>query len=185
MLSVQLQLEEEEEGRGRRGRLCPHTRPWSSDAHLSWAGGAGGGLSVAFTGAGAGGALPAGLEVLPTSTSGTHGCGGAELAALLPFGEAAQDVQARGRKTEEEAVEAANADHVFGAAFRPLVLQTNARRMRGFRVDVGHLKKIDRHSREKGTDLVFSISFLNFQKRQLYQDCSFLNLNFQILNVLS
>ena len=71
-----LELEEEEENLGWRGRFCPRTRPSSSDLNLSRAGRAASGLFSVLTAAGARATLPVGVEVLPTSTNRTHGCGG-------------------------------------------------------------------------------------------------------------
>ena len=71
-----LELKEEEEGLGWKGRFYLRTHPSSSHSNFSCAGGAAGGLSFALTAASARPALPASVEVLPTSSSRTQGCGG-------------------------------------------------------------------------------------------------------------
>ena len=84
-LLVELELEEEEEGLGWRGPFFPFTPRSSSDSNLSRVGEAGGGLSSVLTAAGTRAALPAGVEVLPTSSNDTHG---AAASASIPAGSA-------------------------------------------------------------------------------------------------
>ena len=64
-----------------------------------------------------------------------------------------------GGAPHEEAEEAAGVDHVRGAAVRPLVLHTNARRMRGVCVDVGDMKNLTGRARKNVPILNFQILF--------------------------
>ena len=64
----------------------------------------------------------------------------AELVAMHPFLQAAQDLEARGWAAQKEAAKAIDANDVLGAAVRPLQVQTAAGRVRGISAEIGDLK---------------------------------------------